>query len=198
MVRKVNGNNLNTSIDAGGASVRSRVSGSQLRSHSRNAAPQTFKNRSKSVLPPIAFTGSQHGRNGGEANSSSRLRKGSLEPLNRSPGGLNFQGKLMKLSEQEIQSETRSVYKLDPSSDGVGSAAVDLQMQAASRLRQGPNNLDSIFKNMDVVDRAQILDKIHKMRMRVEDKKTSEPGKINGGGQQDKDKIMEQYYAMKR
>lgn len=54
---------------------------------------------------------------------------------------------------------------------------------------------------MDVVDRAQILDKIHKMRMRVADKRgPDEPTKphlpkMTGN---DKDKLMAQYFAAKR
>ena len=71
---------------------------------------------------------------------------------------------------------------------------------AAAR-NQGPHNLDSIFKSMDVVDRAQILDKIHKMRMRVADKRGPEEPtkphlpKMTGN---DKDKLMAQYFAAKR
>ena len=56
---------------------------------------------------------------------------------------------------------------------------------------------------MDVQEKAQILDKIHKMRMRVAERQIlDEPGKAHSMLQQqhgnDKDKIMEQYYAVKR
>ena len=114
--------------------------------------------------------------------------------------GLNYPGKLVKLSEMDIQSETRSVYKLDPTSSDVGG-----NYDLGARSRQGPNNLESIFKNMDVVDRAQILDKIHKMRMNVADRNShhaAEPvkpfNKNTTSGNVEKDKIMEQYYAVKR
>ena len=55
--------------------------------------------------------------------------------------------------------------------------------------------------SMNVVDRAQILEKIHKMRMKVAEKRgPEEPSKphlpqMTGN---EKDKIMAQYFAAKR
>ena len=69
-------------------------------------------------------------------------------------------GKLIKLSDMDIPSETRSIYKLDTNV----TAAPD-----APRIHGG-TALDKIFKNMPVVDRATILDKIHKMGLN-QDKK---------------------------
>ena len=57
---------------------------------------------------------------------------------------------------------------------------------------------------MDVNDRAQILEKIHRMRLRVAERKgLDEPGKSiqqikSSTNSNDKDKIMEQYFAAKR
>ena len=99
-------------------------------------------------------------------------------------------GKLRKLDEMDIASETRSVYKLDPNQD-LGNESLHGPLAVARN--QGPHNLDSIFRSMDVVDRAQILDKIHKMRMRVADKRGPEEPtkphlpKMTGN---DKDKLM--------
>ena len=63
---------------------------------------------------------------------------------------------------------------------------------------QGPHNLDTIFKSMNLADRSQILEKIHNMRMReVEAKEPSKPNlpQMTGG---EKDKLMAQYYSAKR
>ena len=57
---------------------------------------------------------------------------------------------------------------------------------------------------MDVNDRAQILEKIHRMRLRVAERKgLDEPGKSiqqikSLTDSNDRDKIMEQYFAAKR
>ena len=97
----------------------------------------------------------------------------------------------------DLQSETRSVYKLDPN-EPTGSEA----LYAARRGNQGgPHNLNSIFKTMDVMDREQILDKIHRMRLKVAERMgVEEPSKpylpkMTGS---EKDKIMAQYYAAKK
>ena len=73
-----------------------------------------------------------------------------IAPSPKKSPGLNYPGKLVKLSEMDIQSETRSVYKLDPNTFDAG----DNYTSLARNNRSGPNNLESIFNNMNVVDRA--------------------------------------------
>ena len=95
----------------------------------------------------------------------------------------------------DLASETRSIYKLDPSQDN------GFDNFTKPRSNQGPNNYESIMKNMNVADKSQILEKIHNMRMRVIDKRgTQEPSKphLPSMSGNEKDKIMAQYYSAKR
>ena len=73
-----------------------------------------------------------------------------IAPSPKKSPALNYPGKLVKLSEMDIQSETRSVYKLDPNTSDAG----DNYTSVPRNKRSGPNNLESIFNNMNVVDRA--------------------------------------------
>ena len=71
-----------------------------------------------------------------------------IAPSPKKTPGLNYPGKLVKLSDMDIQSETRSVYKLDPNTSDAGDNYIPRNN------RSGPNNLESIFNNMNVQDRA--------------------------------------------
>ena len=97
-------------------------------------------------------------------------------------------GKLVKVTQDDLRSETRSIYKLDPSvpaSPGLG-------------MRKGPHNLENVFSQMDSAAKAQILEKIQKMRQQVLSKygsvDSTKPNQPGG----DRDKMMEQYFAQKR
>ena len=61
--------------------------------------------------------------------------------------------------------------------------------------------MERVFAKLDMTDRAQILEKLHKMRIKASEKwgngETVKPTTSHPVGS-DKDKIVEQYYAAKR
>lgn len=114
------------SIDAGS---RNGSSMSQTQHH-QNFRNDIFRNRTKSVLPPI-----ENLKKGGGFGSG----KKSIDFGARTPG------KLVKLTEDDFNSETRSVYKLDPSEN---------MMDRFVPRKSGNKNIDSIIQTMNMDDRA--------------------------------------------
>lgn len=97
----------------------------------------------------------------------------------------------------EIPSETRSIYKLD-------SNALEVSCPDAPRTHGRGSALDKIFKNMPVVDRAVILDKINKMGLTPDkrhDYQKTKPGNVgqiiypNQITGPEKDKMMAHFLA---
>ena len=61
-------------------------------------------------------------------------------------------GKLRKLGDADINSETRSIYKLDPNNNND-----DVNYDSVSNIYRNigqSSNLDKIFKGMEVADRS--------------------------------------------
>lgn len=117
-----------------------------------------FEGRSKSVLPPIDkqrnHTRKLSNTVTGRKQSAAQVAPGTLTP-----------GRLLKLDQVDINSDTRSVYRLDPlaaDADGPKGAAVPI------RSKQGPHNLDSIMKSLSLAERVQLFDQIQRMRGKEE------------------------------
>ena len=141
-----------------------------------------LRNRSQSVLPPI---------NSQQSKGTFDRERGSFNSGRRTPG------RLVKLTRDDLNSDTRSIYKLDPSVpvDNRGNPYLSPRSNGMS------SNLERVYAKLDIQDRAQILDKLHKMRIKAADKwgntETVKPH-VASVVANDKDKIVEQYYAAKR
>ena len=106
---------------------------------------EIFRGRAKSVLPPI--------NSNQERQSVLERRKGSAQygvsPVNNATPG---PGKLIKLDQLDIQSETRSVYKLDPN------ATIEPTNKYGNLVAARSNNpsgyLERAFARLDIADRA--------------------------------------------
>ena len=119
-----------------------RMSASISQSKNANYSSDPFRHRARSVLPPI----------GSLKNESTFERRKSSAQYANSPAPTNATGRLLKLDQLDIQSETRSIYKLDPHETlqpGAGSSNL-----LAARSNHVSGNLDRAFAGLDVLDRA--------------------------------------------
>ena len=120
----------------------------------------------------MLFKSPMHARKASHGNASPRIEVGGRTRL-------------------DMNSETRSIYKLDPnfsepSRTAISAFASEHKGDQSNRiggagspqkLRTLPNqgsDIEKLFQKLGVEDRSQILDKIHKMRMKAFDKRDYE------------------------
>jgi len=165
---------------------------SELSDGPSRAGYGSFDSRSRSVLPPIASVRNSDRKSNlfGDEKDAFRERNRSIDYA--SPN-IKLQGRNTK--KLESISEQRSVYKLDKQYAAGGTP----------RNNHGPdsdaNSVEKLFKNMRIQDRSEILDKIHAMRLHALDKRGYEDlakPHLPTLGTNEKDKIVEQYFAAKK